>query len=57
MGERAGYVLRIEPPVEADRDVDALHDGGGTGLEPAAPSQVAIVLMLLGHGRAAPGPS
>src|SRR3954447_12842710 len=41
MGLAGGNVLAIQVPVEIDRGVDLLHDGGRTGRKAAAPHRVA----------------
>src|SRR4051812_38460671 len=41
MGLAGGNVLAIQVPVEVDRGVDLLHDGGGTGCKATAPHRVA----------------
>src|SRR5258708_23379311 len=54
MGEGRGDVLGIKALVEADRDVDPLHDLGRPAREPAAPAGVACGRggsgALPGHG-------
>src|SRR5690554_5614943 len=57
MGLGARDVAGIEPPVEIDRGVDALHDGGRSGLEPAAPQGVGLAFRrrLSGAERPCPG--
>src|SRR5689334_24007148 len=39
---RAGDILGIKALVEADRDVDALHDIGGSAGEAAAPHRIRL---------------
>src|SRR3954447_17843691 len=41
MGLAGGNVLAINVPIEVDRGVDLLHDGGGTGSKASAPHRVA----------------
>src|SRR6218665_4024394 len=41
MGDRSGNILAEQALVEADRSVDFLHDGVGTGSKPSAPHLVA----------------
>src|SRR6185369_8094252 len=55
MGLAGGNVLAIQVPVEIDRGVDLLHDGGRTGRKAAAPHRVAhdgflgTLVALLDH--------
>src|SRR6185436_18040325 len=56
MGLARGNVLAIKVPIEIDRGVDLLHDGGRTGRKAPAPHRVAhdaflaaLADFLLGH--------
>src|SRR6476619_6395784 len=58
MGLAGSNVLAIQVPVEVDRGVDLLHDGGRTGCKAAAPHRVANdgflatladLVLVLGH--------
>src|SRR6478609_6372018 len=56
MGLAGGNVLAIQVPIEIDRGVDLLHDGGRTGRKTPTPHRVAhdafvaaLADSLLGH--------
>ena len=49
VGLAGGDILPVEVPVEVDRGVDLLHDGGGAGREAPTPHLVALGLFLRHH--------